>query len=61
MGVAVRPLFAFDNSYVRELAGLYVAWQATPAPAPRLVMLNEPVHARSVLGEFMETRTQIAR
>jgi len=45
MGVAVRPLFAFDNSYVRELAGLYVAWQATPAPAPRLVMLNEQLTA----------------
>jgi uncharacterized protein YdiU (UPF0061 family) len=41
MSVAARPLFTFDNSYVRELEGLYVPWEATPAPAPRLVALNE--------------------
>nr|MBA2637437.1 YdiU family protein [Solirubrobacterales bacterium] len=41
MSVVARPLFAFDNSYVRELEGLYVPWQAAPAPAPRLLALNE--------------------
>src|SRR6476661_4544221 len=41
MSVAARLLFAFDNSYVRELEGLYEPWQATPAPAPRLLALNE--------------------
>jgi len=41
MSVAAHPLFAFDNSYVRELEGLYVPWQATPAPAPQLLALNE--------------------
>ncbi len=41
MGVAVRPLFAFDNSYVRELRGLCEPWRAAPAPAPRLLVLNE--------------------
>ena len=46
MSVAARPLFAFDNSYVRELGGLYEprdagAWQGAPAPAPRLLALNE--------------------
>ncbi len=41
MSVAARLLFAFDNSYVRELEGLYEPWQATPAPAPRLLVLNE--------------------
>jgi uncharacterized protein YdiU (UPF0061 family) len=41
MSVAARPLFAFDNSFVRELEGLYEPWQATPAPAPRLLALNE--------------------
>jgi uncharacterized protein YdiU (UPF0061 family) len=40
MTVAARPLFAFDNSYVRELEGLYEPWQATPVPAPRLLALN---------------------
>jgi len=41
MSVAARPLFAFDDSYVRELEGLYVPWQAVPVPAPRLLALNE--------------------
>ncbi|MBA3304654.1 MAG: YdiU family protein [Thermoleophilaceae bacterium] len=45
MSVAVRPLFAFDNSYVRELGGLYEQWQAAPAPAPRLLALNEELAA----------------
>jgi serine/tyrosine/threonine adenylyltransferase len=41
MSVAAEPLFAFDNSYVRELEGLYVPWEAATAPAPRLLALNE--------------------
>jgi len=41
MSVAALPLFAFDNSFVRELEGLYVPWQAAPASAPRLLALNE--------------------
>jgi uncharacterized protein YdiU (UPF0061 family) len=41
MSVAARPLFAFDNSYVRELGDLYEPSQATPAPAPRLLAFNE--------------------
>jgi uncharacterized protein YdiU (UPF0061 family) len=41
MSVAARPLFAFDNSFVRELEGLYEPWQAAPAQAPRLLVLNE--------------------
>jgi len=41
MSVAARPLFAFDNSFVRELEGLYEPWQAAPVPAPRLLALNE--------------------
>ncbi len=41
MSVAARPLFALDNSYVRELGGLYEPWQAAPAPAPRMLVLNE--------------------
>jgi serine/tyrosine/threonine adenylyltransferase len=41
MSVVTRPLFAFDNSYVRELTDLYLAWQATRAAAPRLLVLNE--------------------
>ncbi len=41
MSVAARPLFAFDNSYVRELGGLYEPWRAAPVPAPQLLALNE--------------------
>lgn len=32
--------FAFDNSFARELEGMYVSWQATPVPTPRLLKLN---------------------
>ncbi|HSN38847.1 MAG TPA: YdiU family protein [Burkholderiales bacterium] len=32
--------FAFDNSYARELEGLFVPWKATEAPQPALVKLN---------------------
>jgi uncharacterized protein YdiU (UPF0061 family) len=46
MSVAAQPLFAFDDSYVRELEGLYLPWQATPAPAPRLLALNEALAAQ---------------
>src|SRR5918994_2430770 len=41
MTVAARPLFAFDNSFVRELEGLYRPWQASPSPAPELLVLND--------------------
>jgi uncharacterized protein YdiU (UPF0061 family) len=41
MGVAVRPLFAFENSYVDGLPELSVAWRAARSPAPRLLVLNE--------------------
>jgi uncharacterized protein YdiU (UPF0061 family) len=29
-----------DNSFVRELGGLYEHWQAAPSPAPELLVLN---------------------
>ena len=45
MSVAAPPLFAFDNSFVRELEGLYVPWQPAQAPAPRLLVLNEALAA----------------
>ena len=35
----------FDNSYARELEGMYVPWQGHRAPAPRLLLLNEPLAA----------------
>ncbi len=41
MSIAVRNRFEFDNSFVRELEGLYEPWRAEPAPAPRLLVLND--------------------
>jgi uncharacterized protein YdiU (UPF0061 family) len=45
VSVAARSLFAFDNSFVRELEGLYVPWQGAAVPAPRLLALNEELAA----------------
>jgi serine/tyrosine/threonine adenylyltransferase len=41
MTVAAHPLFAFDNSFVRELEGLYRPWQPSPSPEPELLALND--------------------
>ena len=43
MTVAAGTLFEFDNSYVRELEGLYRPWRANLVPAPRLLALNAPL------------------
>ena len=45
MSVAARPLFAFDNSFVRQLEGLYVPWQGASVAEPRLLALNEELAA----------------
>ena len=45
MSVAARSLFAFDNSFVRELEGLYVPWQGASVGEPRLLALNEELAA----------------
>lgn len=45
MSVAVRPLLALDASFARELEDLCVPWRAAPAPAPRLLALNEALAA----------------
>jgi uncharacterized protein YdiU (UPF0061 family) len=41
MSVATRSLFAFDDSFVRELEGLYVPWRAAAFGERRLLALNE--------------------
>src|SRR4051812_37651319 len=41
MTLAAGPTFVFDNSFARELAGLYEPWGPDPVPAPRLLALNE--------------------
>jgi serine/tyrosine/threonine adenylyltransferase len=45
MTVAASPLFAFDDSYVRDLEGLYEPWRGAPVPVPRLLALNEQLAA----------------
>jgi uncharacterized protein YdiU (UPF0061 family) len=37
------PTFRFDNSYARELAGMYIPWKPAQVPAPRLLFLNQPL------------------
>jgi serine/tyrosine/threonine adenylyltransferase len=50
VSVAVRPLFEFDNSFVRDLMGLYEPWRAATAPAPRLLVLNEDLATELGVG-----------
>ncbi|MDH4149964.1 MAG: YdiU family protein [Betaproteobacteria bacterium] len=38
--VTVNTDFSFDNTYARDLEGLYVPWQAAEVPAPKLIKLN---------------------
>lgn len=35
----------FDNTYARDLTGMYVPWHVSGAPKPELVWLNEPLSA----------------
>ena len=37
--------FTFDNTYARELPGLYVSWKPSVVPAPRLLYLNHELAA----------------
>jgi uncharacterized protein YdiU (UPF0061 family) len=39
------PSLAFDNTYARDLPGLYVAWKPAAVPAPRLLFLNHDLAA----------------
>ncbi|MCX7219129.1 MAG: protein adenylyltransferase SelO family protein, partial [Burkholderiales bacterium] len=38
--------FAFDNSYARELTGLYAPWQAAQVPQPNMRKLNQTLAAQ---------------
>ena len=41
MSANVEPIFTFDNSFARELTGLYESWRAEVVPEPRLLALND--------------------
>ncbi len=44
MSVAARPL-SLDDSFVRELDGLFRPWKGAEAPEPRLLVLNDALAA----------------
>lgn len=46
MSVAARQIFAFDNTFVRELEGLYVRWEGAAVETPVLLTLNAAVAAQ---------------
>jgi uncharacterized protein YdiU (UPF0061 family) len=50
-------LFEFDNSFVRDLVGLYEPWTAATATAPELLVLNEPL-ARSLGVDPADLRSE---
>ncbi|MEJ7875951.1 MAG: YdiU family protein, partial [Solirubrobacterales bacterium] len=41
VSVADRLLFALDNTFARDLDGLFIPWKAAPAPSPQLLALND--------------------
>src|SRR5689334_6686253 len=43
-------VFAFDNTYARDLDGFYVNWKATQVRNPRLVKLNRELAEELGLG-----------
>ena len=43
MNAPAPRLFAFDNTYVRDLEDFYVRWKPTQASKPSLIRLNEPL------------------
>ena len=45
MSVAAGPRFDLDDSFARELIGLYEPWAPTPVADPSLVVLNEALAA----------------
>ena len=40
-----EPIFTFDDSFVRDLNGMYEPWRAAVAPTPELLVLNETLAA----------------
>ena len=56
MAIATTELFRFDNSFARELPGLYVEWRPTAVPEPGLLALNDEL-ARELGLDPAELRT----
>ncbi len=45
MDLATKPTFAFDNSFVRDLEGLFIAWKPKPVDEPSLLLFNDALAA----------------
>jgi serine/tyrosine/threonine adenylyltransferase len=45
MDTLAPPRIPFDNTFVRDLEGLYVPWHGTEVPAPKLLVFNEGLAA----------------
>ncbi len=43
MSVDAPPILSFEQTYARDLEGLYVPWTGARAPEPELLVLNEPL------------------
>jgi uncharacterized protein YdiU (UPF0061 family) len=56
MSVGTNALFTFDNSFVRDLPELCRPWQAEPASAPALLVLNDDL-ARDLGADPAALRT----
>ena len=56
MSVATPSLFRFEGSYASEVPELSLAWRGAPAPAPRLLALNEEL-ARELGADPAALRT----
>ncbi len=61
MSVTASRLFAFDDSFVRELEGLYVPWQGAAVAAPRLLALNDRWRPSSARTRRRCARTTASR
>jgi serine/tyrosine/threonine adenylyltransferase len=48
---AANPLFCFDNSYARDLGGMYLRVDPTPVTAPRRIAFNTELAAELELGK----------
>jgi uncharacterized protein YdiU (UPF0061 family) len=59
--VAARLLFDFDNTFVRDLVGLFEPWQASQVPAPELLVLNDQLATELGMdGEALRTPEGVA-
>ncbi|MDP3714973.1 MAG: protein adenylyltransferase SelO family protein, partial [Burkholderiales bacterium] len=44
-------MLQFNNSYARDLEGLYVSWKAAEVPQPKLIRLNHALAVELGLDE----------